>query len=268
MRLLLLTIVACAASCARSAQSFFDTFLVNRTDLWNYTNDIMQQPPFRALPTHVHLNHSLDGHPQPGVRGLLLTMDTDPCATNPPECCIGSHCATIASGHLQGMIPVQYGYLEVFMRTAFSDDGGPPPDNGFMCISTYTHEPVWDEIDMCFYANTGQLDSAAFVNGKETKLPVNLGFDPSQSWHLYSFEWTPQSIVWKVDGRVVQTLTNDPILAATAAAVTGAPVTIGAVPSHAQTVRVILRPFTSGTFTGDARAEISHILFNASSAAM
>ncbi|MFT3724811.1 MAG: family 16 glycosylhydrolase [Hyphomonadaceae bacterium] len=52
-----------------------------------------------------------------------------------------------------------------------------------------------------------------FVDGKNVPVNVDLWFDASQAEHLYAFEWTPDSIVWYVDGRKVRTVKrkNSPI---------------------------------------------------------
>jgi endo-1,3-1,4-beta-glycanase ExoK len=60
-----------------------------------------------------------------------------------------------------------------------------------------------DEIDFEFLGrDTTKVWLNRFVDGQ--KLPgewVDLGFDSAEEPHLYAFEWTPESIVWTVDGR-------------------------------------------------------------------
>jgi endo-1,3-1,4-beta-glycanase ExoK len=95
-----------------------------------------------------------------------------------------------------------YGLYEARMRsasgsglnTAFFTYIGPP--NGVK---------EWDEIDFEFLGkdphtvNTGHYTNGKAANGKI----VQLGFDASQSFHNYAFEWTPDKIIWYVDGKQV-----------------------------------------------------------------
>jgi beta-glucanase (GH16 family) len=37
---------------------------------------------------------------------------------------------------------------------------------------------------------------------------INLGFDASLDFHNYAFEWSPSSIKWYVDGKLVHTETG------------------------------------------------------------
>lgn len=70
---------------------------------------------------------------------------------------------------------------------------------------TYTNEPVWDEIDIEFLGkDTSVVQFNFYTNGKgNSEFVFNLGFDASLDFHEYAFDWTPNGIVWYVDGVAV-----------------------------------------------------------------
>jgi endo-1,3-1,4-beta-glycanase ExoK len=95
-----------------------------------------------------------------------------------------------------------YGLYEARIRiaagsglvTAFFTYVGPP-----------TGSPEHDEIDFEFLGKDPHtVNINHFTNGKpyDGKV-IQLGFDASQTFHNYGFEWTPDKIRWFVDGKVV-----------------------------------------------------------------
>ncbi len=106
---------------------------------------------------------------------------------------------------------LSYGLYETRMRsaagsglnTAFFTYIGPP--NGV---------PEWDEIDFEFLGRDPHTVSINhYTNGKpyDTKV-VQLGFDASQGFHNYAFDWQPDKIRWYVDGKqVAETPAGSPI---------------------------------------------------------
>ncbi len=70
---------------------------------------------------------------------------------------------------------------------------------------TYTNDPVWDEIDIEFLGkDTSVVQFNFYTNGKgNSEFVFNLGFDASLDFHEYAFDWTPNGIVWYVDGVAV-----------------------------------------------------------------
>ena len=76
---------------------------------------------------------------------------------------------------------------------------------------TYTHSPVWDEIDIEFLGkNLNQVQFNYYTNGKGNHEYVyNLGFNASEDFHEYGFEWLENSITWYVDGVKVYTATEN-----------------------------------------------------------
>ena len=76
---------------------------------------------------------------------------------------------------------------------------------------TYTSRPKWDEIDVEFLGKS--MTSVQFnyytsgVGGHEYH--YNLGFDASQSFHVYGFDWSEEKIVWYIDGKPVYAANTD-----------------------------------------------------------
>jgi endo-1,3-1,4-beta-glycanase ExoK len=95
-----------------------------------------------------------------------------------------------------------YGRYEVRMKPAKN----PGVISSFF---TYTGPPhggnPHHEIDIEFVGNdTTILDMTYYTDGKGYDPgKVKLGFDAAEEWHVYGFEWTPESIVWLVDGKEV-----------------------------------------------------------------
>lgn len=62
----------------------------------------------------------------------------------------------------------------------------------------------WDEIDIEFLGkDTTKVQFNYYVNGQGGhEFIYDLGFDASQSYHTYSYEWKKDCIIWRVDGKV------------------------------------------------------------------
>lgn len=69
----------------------------------------------------------------------------------------------------------------------------------------------WDEIDIEFLGkDTTKVQFNYYTNGQGNhEYLYNLGFDASQSFHTYGFDWKQGSITWYVDGKAVYTATRD-----------------------------------------------------------
>lgn len=74
---------------------------------------------------------------------------------------------------------------------------------------TYNGDP-WDEIDIEFLGNdTTKIQFNYYTNGiGGNEIIHDLGFDASESFHTYAFDWQPHSITWYVNGEPVATRTN------------------------------------------------------------
>ena len=97
-----------------------------------------------------------------------------------------------------------YGYYAVCMK----------PAKGSGLVSsffTYTNNPRWDEIDIEFLGkDTTKVQFNYYTDGvgNHEKL-YDLGFDAAEDFHVYAFEWKPDSITWYVDGVAVYSVNQD-----------------------------------------------------------
>lgn len=69
-----------------------------------------------------------------------------------------------------------------------------------------------DEIDFEFLGRDPRLVHLNyFVSGEaQLKRTVELTFDASEDFHLYTIEWRPGEIVWSIDGEELHRVTGDP----------------------------------------------------------
>jgi beta-glucanase (GH16 family) len=70
---------------------------------------------------------------------------------------------------------------------------------------------AWDEVDIEFLGkDTTKVQLNYFTDGigGHEKL-VELGFDASEDFHDYAFEWRADSIKWYIDGQLVHTATDN-----------------------------------------------------------
>ena len=96
-----------------------------------------------------------------------------------------------------------YGLYEVRMRTAAAYGLN-------TAMFTYSGQPltnVHDEIDFEFLGKSPRNVQLNFYvsgkGGRETSNPV--GADASAAFHTYAFEWTPTTLRWYIDGKLVRT---------------------------------------------------------------
>lgn len=114
----------------------------------------------------------------------------------------GGELRDIGCGEIQSKERFGYGRYEARMKTAV---GSGLNTAFFTYIGPGVKEPEHDEIDFEFLgAHPGTVDVTHWTNGKvhEAKR-VELGFDPSQEFHDYAFEWSKDKIIWYVDGEKV-----------------------------------------------------------------
>ena len=79
---------------------------------------------------------------------------------------------------------------------------------------TYTgpsENDPWDEIDIEFLGkDTTKVQFNYFTDGVGgNEVYYDLGFDASLSYHVYAFDWRPDSITWFVNGEVVHKVTEN-----------------------------------------------------------
>lgn len=114
--------------------------------------------------------------------------------------------APYMSGEYQRRGWVQYGKFEVIMKSA---PGSGTVGGFFTHTNDYFGDPH-DEIDIEFLGKNTRMvqfnvhrDGKAY-GGQQYPLP----YDASEEFHLYAFEWRPESIDWYVDGEHMFSLTD------------------------------------------------------------
>lgn len=97
-----------------------------------------------------------------------------------------------------------YGFYSVCMKAA--DCSGV-----ISSFFTYTNKPVWDEIDIEFLGkDMSRIQFNYYTNGVGGhEYYFDLGFDASESFHEYAFDWRPDGITWYVDGIAVYRATEN-----------------------------------------------------------
>ncbi len=99
-----------------------------------------------------------------------------------------------------------YGRYEVSMK-AIKNDG---VVSSFFTYTGPSDNQPWDEIDVEILGkDTTKVQLNYFTNGKGNHEYLHeLGFDASEDFHTYAFEWHPDKIVWFVDGEEIHSATE------------------------------------------------------------
>lgn len=99
-----------------------------------------------------------------------------------------------------------YGLYEVVMKP-IKNDG---VVSSFFTYTGPSDNNPWDEIDIEFLGkDTTKVQFNYFTNSKGNHEYIyDLGFDASEDFHTYGFDWQPDSITWYVDGEAVYTATE------------------------------------------------------------
>lgn len=100
-----------------------------------------------------------------------------------------------------------FGLYEVRMKP-IKNDG---VVSSFFTYTGPSDNNPWDEIDIEFLGkDTSKMQANYFTNGLGNhEYMHDLGFDASEDFHTYAFEWLPDSITWYVDGEPIYTATED-----------------------------------------------------------
>ena len=103
-----------------------------------------------------------------------------------------------------------YGLYQVRMK-AIKNTG---VVTSFFTYTGPTDGTKWDEIDIEFLGkDTTKVQFNYFTNGRGQKDEHvhlhNLGFDASQGFHTYGFDWQADHITWYVAGKAVHTVTEN-----------------------------------------------------------
>lgn len=110
------------------------------------------------------------------------------------------------SGELQSRESYLYGYFEASMRVP----AGEGIVAGFFTFTRPGARNTWEEIDIEFLGARARLMELTYhVHGFSRQTTINLGFDPTQRFHTYGFEWTPDALRWYVDNRLVHEVTDE-----------------------------------------------------------
>ena len=100
-----------------------------------------------------------------------------------------------------------YGRYEVSMK-AIKNDG---VVSSFFTYTGPSDKNPWDEIDIEILGkDTTKVQFNYYTNGRGNHEHMHdLGFDASEEFHTYAFEWHEDKIVWFVDGAEVYSATNN-----------------------------------------------------------
>ncbi len=133
--------------------------------------------------------------------GLVITLAPHAAGESKPY----------TSGEIQSMDTFRYGYFETRMRVP----RGAGVVTGFFTFTRPSGQGTWQEIDMEIVgSNTRVLELAYHVGGRSRKQLIHLGFDASQNFNTYAFDWQSDFIrfyvnnqlVWEARGERVQQL--------------------------------------------------------------
>ncbi|MBR5683407.1 MAG: glycoside hydrolase family 16 protein [Ruminococcus sp.] len=96
-----------------------------------------------------------------------------------------------------------FGYYETSMQ-AIKNDG---VVSSFFTYTGPSDNNPWDEIDIEILGkDTTKVQFNYYTNGQGNhEFMYNLGFDASQGYHTYGFDWQRDHITWYVDGKAVYT---------------------------------------------------------------
>ena len=91
-----------------------------------------------------------------------------------------------------------YGYYECSMMPIKADG----VDTGFFMYTGPSDNDPWDEIDFEFLGyDTTKVQLNYYTDGVGGhEYMLDLGFDASEGYHTYGFDWQPDCITWYVDG--------------------------------------------------------------------
>lgn len=100
-----------------------------------------------------------------------------------------------------------YGMYEIAMKPAKN----PGIVSSFFTYTGPSDGTQWDEVDIEFLGkDTTKVQFNYWTNGVGgNEFLYDLGFDASEEYHTYGFEWLADSITWYVDGQAVYKATNN-----------------------------------------------------------
>ena len=130
-----------------------------------------------------------------GKMQLIIDVDKIP-ANNVPY----------SGGEFRSIDFYGYGRYEVSMK-AIKNDG---VVSSFFTYTGPSDNNPWDEIDVeVLGKDTTKVQFNYYTNGKGNHEHMHdLGFDASEEFHTYAFEWHEDKIIWFVDGEEVHRMTE------------------------------------------------------------
>ena len=119
---------------------------------------------------------------------MQLIIDNDTLSTDIPY----------SGGEYRSKEFYGYGRYEVSMK-AIKNDG---VVSSYFTYTGPSDDNPWDEIDIEILGkDTTKVQFNYYTNGKGNhEYMYDLGFDASENFHTYAFEWSEGKIVWYVDG--------------------------------------------------------------------
>jgi endo-1,3-1,4-beta-glycanase ExoK len=161
----------------------FNTSLFSKSD--GYTNGNPFQCGWRA--DHVNFSDGI----------MTITLDDKTCPS-------GCSKQPYASGEYRSNENYGYGLFEA--RFTAAKAVGTMSGSLFIYTGPSDNQP-WDEVDVEILGkDTTRMQVNYYTNGKGGhETIIKLGFDSSEAFHTYAFEWTAASIKWYVDGKLVHT---------------------------------------------------------------
>lgn len=125
--------------------------------------------------------------------GLVITLDATPEHDAPKP---------YMSAEISSHSEYRYGYFETRMRAV----RGGGIVSGFFTFAMPTGPNTENEIDMELTGNAvTQIELTYHVNGRHIREIMPLGFDASEGFHTYAFDWRRDSLRWYVDNHLVHT---------------------------------------------------------------
>lgn len=178
------TVTAQPAPTAPAAKPWFQEFKAHTPGTWEKSTGYTNGDPFDCFWSGENI--SFNG------KEMELKLSKDPTGKK-----LGAEYKTSATYH--------YGRYEVRMKAA--------KNSGIVSsFFTYTGPSFgtpWDEIDFeVLGKDTTKVQLNYYTNGTGGhEVMIDLGFDASEEYHNYAFEWRKESIKWYVDDKLVHTAT-------------------------------------------------------------
>jgi endo-1,3-1,4-beta-glycanase ExoK len=187
-RILVLCLISCIVGCIENekprsspvaAKAFLESFESGIADSWNASDDRSNDLPFNCGWAKKHVELAAEGV-------VRLRIDDEPGSEKPFSC-----------GEVSSKNTFHYGNYEVRMK--------PAKQEGVVSSFFILNSETGDEIDVEILGrDTSKMQANFFVAGQGGhEYLVDLGFDASEDFHTYGFEWRPELIRWYVDGKLV-----------------------------------------------------------------